>query len=252
MLTKFKQQKLLAGPLANQVKKLKADFDKWAETEELHDGMGEEGPDLLRAVSEAYECGRQVLNLLMSFSNLRQALTPATKIFANMEKPAVQDFIQEAQCARALNALDGYLPAEYLEIELKILACMALKGGEPAEVINSVSKSVLAQRFSEGAALQVQRSVQCSASGVGARGFVFGLSCGCRAMWRVAGSYAMRSFICGCWTKRRFGLVCGCWAIWPPVAANGDPNRAELQLRCCPRSLWRSCLPARSRCRQPC
>ena len=212
----------------------------------------EDDEQLLKAVSEAYECSRQVLSLLMSFSNVRQALTPSMNIFAHMDKPAVQDFIAEARCARALSALNGYLPAEYLETELKILACIALKGGEPAEVIDSLSMSVLAQRFSEDAALQVQRSVQCSASGVGARGFVFGLSCGCRAMWRFAGSSAMRSFICGCWTKRRFGLVCGCWAIWPSVAADGDPNRAELQLRYCPRSPWRSCLPARSRCRQTC
>ena len=80
LLTKFKQQKLLAGPLANQVKKLKADCEKWAENEDLHDGIGEQGSELLRVVSDAYETGRQVLNLLMSFSNMRQALTPALKI----------------------------------------------------------------------------------------------------------------------------------------------------------------------------
>ena len=137
--------------------------------------MGEQGPELLRAVSEAYECGRQVLNLLASFYNVKQALTPPMKLFAHMEKPAVQEFIAEMRCVLKLAALNGYPPAEYLETELRIRACIALKGGEPADVIDSLSMSVLAQRFFEDAALQVQRSVQCSASGVGARGFVFGL-----------------------------------------------------------------------------
>ena len=67
---------------------MKIGLDNWVETE-ADGGMGEQCPELLRAVSQAYECGRQVLNLLMSFSNMRHALTLTMKMFANMDKPAV-------------------------------------------------------------------------------------------------------------------------------------------------------------------
>ena len=193
---------------------MKVDFDKWAEDGDLHDG--EQGPVLLRAVSDAYEAGRQVLNLLMSFSSMRQALTPALKIFAHLDKPAVQDFLAEARCARALAGLEGYLPAEYLETELKILACMALKNGELEELINSLSTSVLSKRFPEDAALQVQRSVQCSASG--ARGCVcfvlrlLGDVAVCRALGDAA--FCLRR-----WAMQRFVLFCGCWVMLRSLSA---------------------------------
>ena len=203
LLKKFKEQKLLACPLANQVKRLKADFDTWAENEELRDGMGEQGSELLRAVSDTHEAARQVLSLLMSFSNMRQALTPALKIFANLEKQAVQDFLAEAKCSRSLTVMEGHLPAEYLETELKILACQAWKHGEPAELLDTLSKSVLAKRFHADATLQVQRSVQCSASGLGSRGV----------------------FVCGCWAMRqsRFAFPAHDYTF----ALHGDALHAE-------------------------
>ena len=180
MLSKFKQQKLLPGPLANQVKKLKLDFDKWTEHEELN--ASEHGCELLRAASDAYESGRQVMDLLRSFLSVRTALTPSLKIFANLEKPAVQDFLEAAQCSRSAPALEGYLPAEYLETELKILACQALKD-EPEVLIGRLSTSVLAKWFPKDAAPLVQRSVQCSAAGLCHfvnEAFLFcGCCCGC-------------------------------------------------------------------------
>ena len=84
--------------------------------------MGEQGPELLRAVSEAYECGRQVQSLLTSFSNVKQALAPPMMIFAHIDKPAVQEFIAEMRCALELASLKGHLPAAYLETELKMRA----------------------------------------------------------------------------------------------------------------------------------
>ena len=79
LLTKCKQQQRIACPLVHQVNVSRADVD------ELHDGVGEQGPELLRAVSEAYESGRLVMNVLMRISSVRRALPPATKMFAHME-----------------------------------------------------------------------------------------------------------------------------------------------------------------------
>ena len=90
----------------------------------------------------------------------------------------MQDFLAEAKCSRSLTVLEGQLPAEYLETERKILACQALKDGEPAELIDTLSKSVLAKRFPADATLQVQRSVQCSVSGLGSRGVLLGAETG--------------------------------------------------------------------------
>ena len=66
--------------------------------------MGEQGPELLRAVSEAYECGRQVLNLLTSFYNAKQALTPSMQIVVHLETAGLAglhrgDAVRDGTCS---------------------------------------------------------------------------------------------------------------------------------------------------------